>query len=141
MGGFYSGEGCIYYGEQLSKKQRALGFTNRSIRIQVSQADGSPESLERVKRAMNSGLVLGPYTSKGRKENPNWKPIYLFTLCGFEGVQAFIAAIWPWMTKRKQEQAKAVLRGYIDFYLEKFGPGPRKRTRYISLEDRRAGNY
>jgi hypothetical protein len=110
VGGFYSGEGGIgFYTNGKSQN----GKTYSAIRLQISQADGSPESLERILAAIGFGQVAGPYSQGADR----WNPVYLYTIGGFEKVQALIAMIWPWLTERKKKQAKSALLAAQNYHL------------------------
>lgn len=104
--GFFDGEGCVYL-SKMNKQKNAP----KSIHFDIAQID--PYVLERFKKAINLGKVYGPYNNK-TKRNPNSRPYWRYTICGFEKCQAAVAMLWEWLSPIKREQATNALQGYIN---------------------------
>lgn len=100
--GLYEGEGCVY--SQLGKATvRGKKYDRKTPQhfIRIAMTDREP--LDRF-AALFGGKVYGPY-KRGAEHH---KPLYSYNLHGFERVQAAVAAMWGWLSPRRQEQARLV---------------------------------
>jgi len=100
--GFFDGEGFI--GASVSGRRR-------SIRISIAQAsaNGPPETLLRMRAALGTGRIRGPF----RMASPWSKlPQYEWNAASFEEVQHSVALIWPWLGPVKRAQARSALVRY-----------------------------
>ena len=87
----YEGEGSCYRSFQNGRKKP-------THRLQIKMTDKEP--LENVTLVMGFGSLSGPH-SNGYGN----KSIYCYHCSNFESVQAFLAAIFPLLSPRRQEQA------------------------------------
>jgi hypothetical protein len=84
------------------------GFTRtnhgaRKINFTVTQQNREP--LERFRKLFGVGRIYGPYGGP--------KQVSHFHCSSFEHAQAILAAMWPWLSTRRREQAKRTLRAYL----------------------------
>lgn len=98
-GGFFDGEGCFSVcGEGLNAR-----INNTDI-----------ELLEQFRKAVGFGKVYGPYqphrTSFGRKEQ------YVYTVSGFERVQALLGLLWSNIGTAKRVKALDLLEDHLTFW-------------------------
>ena len=112
--GFHDGEGTVgCYDRKYVRKDGSVG---KRLIAQVTQVERQP--LDRL-AAIFGGRVGGPYrTSSGKSLACRW------SLENFEAVQQYVAALWPWLTDVKREQAKRALKTFVAdqrrfFYIEK----------------------
>ena len=102
--GFIDGEGSFYVQKTASAKRPKRP---RRPRFEVGQID--PYVLYRLQGILPFGAkVLGPYENKSYP-NSKAKPVYIYSVSGFEDVQALLALVWEWLGPIKREQAKSVL--------------------------------
>lgn len=99
--GFFDGEGHTRLASAPARKGPAV------LTMVISQA-GSSELLERFRRAVGVGRVLGPYDYRHRR--PTQKPFYSFAVSNFAESQHCICVLWPWLGTVKRAQALAALR-------------------------------
>ena len=64
------------------------------------------DTVRRFYEIIGFGNVNGPYLSKTRT---NRKPHWTWRVSGLHRVQAVIAALWPWLGKRRKQQVRAVI--------------------------------
>ncbi len=93
--GFFDGEG------NTSVSNRKKTFPQ--IVFQIAQADRRP--LDRFSRALNAGMVRGPYYHKDGAH----LPYFVLALNGFERVRTVVDLLWPWLSEPKREQARQAL--------------------------------
>jgi hypothetical protein len=95
IAGFFSGEGCttlsvVHNNYGVYEQPRLfIGNTNLEVLTKAQSIIG--------------GTIRANKLYKGRKQ-----PYQLY-INGFEGVQAVIAAMWPWLSSEKKEQAEEIL--------------------------------
>lgn len=113
--GFFDGEGCMSI--SFSTKARNTPRTN------IGQKE--PELLERFRDSTGIPASSLKLVVNGRKF-----PCWYLNYYGFEKSQALIAQLWPWLGPYKRSQAKRVLRGYINPWLEgaTWGRANREKT-------------
>lgn len=125
-GGFFDGEGCFNY------------TRNPGLQTRITHTD--LELLERFATTIGIGHVYGPYAPHGTSGGK--RPHYVFSISGFEGMQAILAMLWPWLSSRRRLTAISILQDYLGFYRcgharsgrwrkycpECFQPGPRPRS-------------
>jgi hypothetical protein len=89
--GFFEGEGCI-------------ATRSEGIGLQVTQAD--VECLARLAAIFGFGTVrsIRAGGSLGKK------PLFIWATWNYEHVQAFVAAVWPWLSERRKIQARRALK-------------------------------
>jgi len=88
--GFFDGEGHVSCPNP--QKGRML--------LSVGQTDTRP--LERLQQLFGVGAIYGPFTKDRRK--PYWQ----WSIQNFEEVQYVIAAMWPWLTVKKEQATLAL---------------------------------
>ena len=108
--GLYEGEGTCsaHFGTFRTRQGERRRRRSPQYTLQISMTDQEP--LERFQEAFGFGKVYGPYTYPRDGVNPGYKPLFKFCLDEFEKVQAVIAALWPWLSPRRKEQARRVLQ-------------------------------
>jgi hypothetical protein len=94
--GFYDGEGCTGVNR---------GNGHAYPLLQLNQTDQRP--LARFARAVGQGAIKGPYKYRAR---PTRSPLWVWYCGNFEGAQATIALLWPWLSEPKREQAIRAFR-------------------------------
>ena len=100
-GGLFTGEGTTGYSLN--------GTRVRRIRMQLQMT--TEADVQRFHKAVGSlGTIIGPRDMT--KWNPNAKPLYRWGVANFEGVQAIIAMLWPWLGNTKKAQAAKALTAY-----------------------------
>ena len=105
--GFLEGEGTFYCNIQKPKKEGWKAQAAISIRaVQVEK-----EPLERLANIFPFGKMYGPYMGKSNKQ-----PHYQWAVHSFEGGQALIAAIWPWLSTKRKTQAKTAITKSLQVY-------------------------
>ena len=98
--GFMEGEGTFYCNIQKGRKEGHKSQAAISVRaVQVER-----EPLERLQRIFPFGKLYGPYLGKSNRQ-----PHYQFAIHSFEGGQALIAALWPWLSSKRRNQAKTAI--------------------------------
>jgi hypothetical protein len=102
-GGFFEGEGNFHF--DISNKD------SRSPRVRLSLSQVNKEPLDRFVRALGFGSVSGPYVRKDR----NHQPYYTVVLRRWELVQAAVAMLWPWLSRKRKDQAKTMLLRYEQY--------------------------
>ena len=102
--GFFDGEGCVCCGTRQGKY--------KCIRLMVGQID--TRALWRMCTALGSiGTIR---EGKRRKPSPLQKHIvWYYWVDGFEGVQAVVAMLWPWLGPVKRQQASNALKAFITY--------------------------
>jgi hypothetical protein len=101
--GFYEGEGTVnacysrYTSDLGERRQRKTP----QFQLRINQVGAEP--LIKFMEAVGTGKVYGPYARTGVKDQ------YQYDVHSFEKVQAIIAMLWPWLSDRRREQARAVL--------------------------------
>ena len=109
VAGLFEGEGTVYTvtgGRYKTKTSEGIRKTPR-IQLAISMTDYSP--LEQVVDCLGFGKIYGPYWNSSGPRN---YPSYHLRYHSFEKVQAIIAAIWEWLSPRRQEQCVEALRTY-----------------------------
>lgn len=97
--GFVDGEGSFYTSSQ----------ANRPLRPRFEIGQVNPALLKRLKKVLGFGAkVNGPYDNK---KHPDAKasPVYVYSISGYEEVQALFALLWTWLGPVKRQQAKSAL--------------------------------
>lgn len=73
-------------------------------------ASERPPTLERFRQALlGVGHISGPRAPRGWSKLPQ----YRWHIGSFEGTQAVIALLWPWLGATKRTQAASALRAYL----------------------------
>lgn len=62
------------------------------------------DAVRRFHRSIGLGTVRGPYT-----RNDGKPPLWVWRVGSFEGMQAAIAMLWPWLGSRRRARAHEVL--------------------------------
>lgn len=93
VAGLFEGEGC--FGSYLSNKSRSfvarIGMTDQDV-------------VRRFAAIMGHGWVaIKP------PRHDHHQVQYVWTASGFEGFQATVAALWPWLGERRRRRAKEIL--------------------------------
>jgi hypothetical protein len=101
-GGLFEGEGSFTVSARNRGEVRVLHPV-----AQLSMVDQSP--LLRFAAAVGMGAVYGPYAHKGHIHN---RPLYAWSVFGFERTQALIAYLWPFLSERRRLRAAEVLSLY-----------------------------
>ena len=99
--GFIEGEGSFLSNITYHNKNSGRAY----VTFQVSAVQVEQEPLEKLLRIFNFGRIHGPYSRKDNKS----QPFYRFSTNSFEGSQAITAALWPWLSQKRKQQAKAAL--------------------------------
>jgi hypothetical protein len=93
--GFFDGEGSFL----IVRNGGSL-----SPRLTVGQTDSRP--LHRFMAVFNGiGAVRGPYA----RTKPNERPMFYYSVDGFEKVQALMAMMWPFLCEPKKQQATEMM--------------------------------
>lgn len=96
--GLFEGEGCIN------------GYVNKSgergIQLMLRMTD------EDVVQRFQSVIGFGNIHKRAPLQSHH-KRSYLWHVGSFERAQAVIAALWPWLGRRRRATAKRVLREYV----------------------------
>jgi hypothetical protein len=94
--GLFEGEGSIgtFRSKNCETPRLVLSMTDYDVIVRLHQTVGF-------------GRVNGPYQRNRAK--PTWKPQWVWSVTGFERVQALLAAWWPWLGARRRAQVTAVL--------------------------------
>jgi hypothetical protein len=90
--GLYEGEGTIY-----------LNRGSPCINLRMT----NKEAVEKFQGAVGIGKVYGPYKWKG-----HYKPLYCFQIDKASDTIKVAEAIYPHLTKERQEQMEAVISAY-----------------------------
>ena len=99
--GFVDGEGSFYLTHQDGRPARP--------RFEIGQVD--PRALHRLRRILGFGAkVAGPYTNK-KYARSRARPMWVYSVSGFEDVQALVALIWTWLGPVKRTQAMSIIKG------------------------------
>ena len=97
-GGLFEGEGSFSFQSRSDRKAHyALA------RLSMSDED----VVRRFADVVGFGSVNGPYQYR-----PDRKPMFVWTVQGLERVQAFGAAVWPWLGTRRRTRLAEILRGH-----------------------------
>lgn len=108
-GGFFEGEGCFSH---------CKGGRNTKSQVIACIAQVNREALERFKDSVFSiGKIVGPVNPKKN----NHSSYYRWYVHGYEGVQAIVAMLWPFLTDKRREQAARVL---TEFRKDRIGKAP-----------------
>ncbi len=108
--GFIDGEGSFYL-----QKARAQGTghseSNRP-RFEISQIDKGV--LKHLQKVLPFGAkIWGPYDNKNYPGS-GAKPMFVYSVSGFENVQALLALVWEWLGSVKRQQAVRVLKECVE---------------------------
>jgi hypothetical protein len=98
--GFFDGEGCFSFSP-----------AGRYVCVSVGQTEREP--LDRFKRAVGFGNVLGPYDVNKRNGSLR-KPQFFYRANGYERVQAIAALLWFKLGSTKRAQAIHALAGEFE---------------------------
>jgi hypothetical protein len=110
--GLFDGEGCF-----ITYHRTAAGCPIPALSVaQADDAVGVADVLTRFGEAL--GLPYRVYTMAQAK--PHHRPKRNLRITGFVRAQQALAMLWPWLGEVKRQQAKRVLRGYVDYWR---GPG------------------
>jgi hypothetical protein len=113
--GLWEGEGSFTLRKPLIKPGQKVRYRQPVARMNMTDED----TVRRFHRAIGFGSVRGPI----RETKASHKPYYLWTVTGFEGVQALIAMLWPGLGERRRQRATEVLQGFHE-------TGARRRGRW-----------
>lgn len=113
VAGVFEGEGCF----TTSKYRNSRTFVAR-----ISMTD------EDVVRKIHAVTQMGNILIK-RPEQAHHKVQFSWTVSGFEGFQAVVAALWPWLGNRRKSRAKEILILAQDYFATPQSNG-RPRTRF-----------
>lgn len=128
--GLFDGEGTIC--AQIPRP----GETTSIIVAAVSQAgDHAVELLERFRTSVNLGRVY-KISNPGRSGGSRLQ-CYHWRVSSFQGVQAVMAMLWPWLGPGKRAQTKRVLAKY---HAAKHGNAPMTTDRGRSMAQKRWNN-
>lgn len=120
--GFFDGEGHIGCVKTVGK---VGGHVNRRLHINVCQTQEGP--LERLQAVLGVGRIYGPYPNRDSNGGQR-KPYRQFHIDGVEQVQHAIAALWPWLSRPKRNQAKTAFAEFQDYLARPKVPcGPKTR--------------
>ncbi len=89
--GIIEGEGCF-----VIRKGR-----DRGIWVQVKMTDY--DVIASLHNTFKLGNINGPYNKNRRK------PVWVWRVSTFEGTQAVIAMIWPWLHSRRKARIKEII--------------------------------
>jgi len=91
-GGLFEGEGSLGFWRHRKSRQPKL---------QLSMTD--EDTVRRFSGVLGVSLVRGPYRYN------TWKPQWVWSVGGFEKVQAVLVMLWPWLGARRRAKAIEVL--------------------------------
>jgi len=96
--GLFEGEGCTYPNHRKDRPNpvpvMCLSTTDKDV-------------LERFVQVVG----VGPMSARSKKQ-PQYKQQWVWTISGFERVQAIGAAFWPWLGERRRAQWVRTLDAY-----------------------------
>lgn len=101
--GFADGEGCFSRNSAVLKQPKFI----------VGQKD--PELLFKLHGILGVGKVYGPYRRHDARlpdGRITWREMSEYSVATFEGVQAVLAMLWPWLGETKRRRAIEVLMDY-----------------------------
>lgn len=98
-GGFFDGEGCF-------------SICGEGLNARITHTDAA--LLRQFQSAVRFGKIYGPYkphrTSMGKKSQ------YVYTVSGFERVQALLATLWINLGSAKRIKAIFILQNHLSFW-------------------------
>lgn len=127
--GFFDGEGSFAaHRTGTIKPQPYLMIANSDL-----------DSIERYASIFPG--VINPY----QPPNPSWKRMYKVGVSGFERVQAIVATMWPWLSRRRKERWKEIARLVLAYQPrpkgKSFVVGHESYTRKLTEEDEIVAAY
>ena len=101
--GFFDGEG--HAASQNRTRNIKIGGRQSFTNIILDIRQVNPYVLHRFQDAVGGiGHIYGPFP---RKDNPNGRPVYFYSVTKSEHCQAVIAMLWKWLSPVKRAQVKA----------------------------------
>lgn len=108
--GLFEGEGC-FYTQQNHRRHRIV--TNRDLRaFCAGMVMTDEDTVRRFATIMGFG-----HCRTTRPKNPTHKQLYEWRTGSFEGFQATVAMLWPWLCQRRRARAKELMlmsRAYFE---------------------------
>lgn len=101
--GLFEGEGSVCLSRSYWGRQGKQARRTPQIRLAMAQVDREP--LDRL-ASVFGGRIIGPYAGS----KPNWSHKYYWYLHGLVLVQAATAAMWSWLSIRRQAQLSEALQ-------------------------------
>jgi hypothetical protein len=98
-GGFFDGEGCF-------------SRCGDGLNARITHTD--PVLLDQFRSTVTIGKIYGPYAP--HKTSFGKKPQYVFTVSGFERVQALLAMLWPNLGSAKRTKAMSLLDHHLTYW-------------------------
>jgi hypothetical protein len=106
-GGFYTGEGTV--GCNYRNNTRLGNNEGICIRMSIKQVEREP--LVKFRNAISRiGSIVGP-----NKRPLHQSPIHQWRISSYEGTQAILAMLWPWLSTVKKEQARKAFVEYHEY--------------------------
>lgn len=99
--GLFEGEGTFS-----TRSGRNGGKRDRGLTAKIKMAD--EDVVRKFYSIVTVGNLTGPYPSDGI----GTKSLWVWQTGSFEGVQAVIAMLWPWLHSRRKARAKELLIRY-----------------------------
>jgi hypothetical protein len=97
--GLYEGEGTCHSGYGTYRYKGELRSRKTpTYQLRIAMTDLEP--LQKFQETFGVGVINGPYMSA-----KSTKPAWHYSVTGYERTQAIIAAIWPWLSPRRKDQA------------------------------------
>ena len=104
--GFYEGEGCLLFSLSRDPRGRRNPLQRYGhLLLEIVQAD--PEPLNHLLNIFPKSRLTGP-----EPHHQGHKDIWRFRISNFEGTQAALAMMWPWLSRRRKDQAKTALLAF-----------------------------
>ena len=91
----------------LFEGEGSFTFARRGKYVSIVAELGMTDE-DRVKR-FQEVLGIGNTTVHTKPIKTHWKTMYLWKTGSFEGVQAVISMLWPWLGPRRRNRAKEIL--------------------------------
>lgn len=99
--GLFDGEGCI--------SAKTMNSGSDYTRLQLVMAD--EDLVRRAQAVFGLGTVIGPFYPNG---NPQWQPVWRWSVTGQFDVLAVLVAMWPWLGLRRQQRARQAIEQFYE---------------------------
>ena len=96
-------------------------YNSKHAHLVICQTEDGP--LQRFQDALGLGIIYGPYQPKVKKGNQ--RPYKQLHISKFESLQQAVCLLWPWLSRPKRNQAKAMLQSYLTHIRQPRKSGPR----------------